>query len=350
MGLITPRFDEDTLAKYPFLQDTRDYLQELRYDILELAKPESNRIVARARKRIIESIKDAEVSKELLDKEIEIPSFHLALLFVKWAGLEHLMTRYSFAEAIRAEEILKSEKAEIGRIFWKVTKVEPLPVKESPYKFRIGVKEYLDRSTSFHTPNWKLVNRKLEHGYVYVKDYELIRLIREEVMYLIHSRLHSLPSIKLPEQFQPIVEEIVHMTPPPVDNTEEIMVTPDKYPPCLVHALELLQTGQNVPHYGRFLMATYLLRIGKSVNEIVQLYQKAPDFNEKITRYQVEHIAGLRGGKEKYSVPSCKTLATHNFCFRTEACGTIINPLQFGRQKPQQRKKRKIARKNATPA
>ena len=320
----------------------------LQLDISELTKPENARIVERAKQRIIEAIKSARVSNQILERDIEILSFHLALIFVRMAGLEHLMSRYSFAEAMRVESHLRNEKpAVIALIFQRVTNVEPISVNNSSYEFKIPVKEYLRRATNFHTPEWKLVNRVLERGYVYVKKWELVRLIREETKYLIHSRLHTLPSMKLPQQFQTIVEEIVKMTPVPADVGEEITVTPDKYPPCLVRSLELLQTGQNVPHYGRFLMATFLLRIGKSVDEIIQLYPKVPDFSEKITRYQVEHVAGLRGGRVKYRIPSCRTLATHNFCFRTEACGTIINPLQFGRQKVQEKKaRRKVARKN----
>lgn len=342
--------DTETLAKYPFLQEAGDYVRSLQFDLTELTKPENAKVVQRAKERVLEAIKKAKVSKETTNIEIEILSFPLALAFVKAAGLEHLMSRYAFAEAMRAESFLEREKTPaVALIFHKVTDIDPEILYGKPFEFKIPVTEYLRRATYFHTPEWKLVNRAVENGYVHVRKSELVRLIREEIKNLIHNRLHALSSFKTPQEFQPIIEELIRSSPTPIDVGEEITVTPDKYPPCLVRALELLQTGQNVPHYGRFLMATFLLSIGKGVNDIVQLYPKVPDFNEKITRYQVEHIAGLRGGRTRYRVPSCRTLATHNFCFRTQACGTIMNPLQFARQKPQEKKvKKKVVRKDSS--
>ncbi|HEY4674376.1 MAG TPA: hypothetical protein VIH03_09435 [Nitrososphaerales archaeon] len=348
--MTTVELDAETLAKYPFLHETGDYIRRLQFDISELTKPENARVVQRAKERVLEAIKKAKVSKETANIEIEILSFPLALVFVRAAGLEHLMSRYAFAEAMRVESFLEREKTStVALIFYRVTGISPEFLYTKSFEFKIPVTEFLRRATYFHTPEWKLVNRIVDNGYVYVKKLELVRLIREEIKNLIHNRLHTLSSFKTPQEFRPIIEELVKSSPTPIDAGEEITVTPDKYPPCLVRALELLQTGQNVPHYGRFLMATFLLSIGKSVNDIVQLYPKVPDFNEKITRYQVEHIAGLRGGRTRYKVPSCRTLATHNFCFRTQACGTIINPLQFARQKPQEKKvKKKVARKDTS--
>ena len=348
--MTTVELDAETLAKYPFLHETGDYIRRLQFDISELTKPENARVVQRAKERVLEAIKKAKVSKETANIEIEILSFPLALVFVRAAGLEHLMSRYAFAEAMRVESFLEREKTStVALIFYRVTGISPEFLYTKSFEFKIPVTEFLRRATYFHTPEWKLVNRIVDNGYVYVKKLELVRLIREEIKNLIHNRLHALSSFKTPQEFQPIIEELVKSSPTPIDAGEEITVTPDKYPPCLVRALELLQTGQNVPHYGRFLMATFLLSIGKSVNDIVQLYPKVPDFNEKITRYQVEHIAGLRGGRTRYRMPSCRTLATHNFCFRTQACGTIINPLQFARQKPQEKKvKKKVARKDTS--
>jgi len=346
--LTAVELDTETLAKYPFLQEAGVYIRSLQFDISELTKPENAKVVQRAKERVLEAIKKAKVSKEIINIEIEILSFPLALVFVRATGLEHLMSRYAFAEAMRVESLLEKEKTStVALIFCRVTGVNPEVIYAKSFEFRIPVTEYLKRATYFHTPEWKLINRIVENGNVHVRKSELVRLIREEIKNLIHNRLHALSSFKTPQDFRPIVEELVRSSPAPTDIAEEITVTPDKYPPCLVRALDLLQTGQNVPHYGRFLMTTILLSIGKSVSDIIQLYPKVPDFNERITRYQVEHIAGLRGGRTKYRVPSCRTLATHNFCFRTQACGTIINPLQFARQKPEEKKvKKKIARKD----
>jgi DNA primase large subunit len=97
-------------------------------------------------------------------------------------------------------------------------------------------------------------------------------------------------------------------------------------------------------------MATYLLGIGKTVDEIVALFPRVPDFNEKVTRYQVEHLAGLKGGRTRYKSPSCGTLQTHGLCFKTVECDDIKNPIQFGRKrvqldKKEEKQKRRIKQK-----
>jgi len=177
----------------------------------------------------------------------------------------------------------------------------------------------------------KLVNRTVQHGKVYVTQQDLIRLIREEIHEIILQRLKSLAPPKLPPDLDVVVKRLVQSAPPPPRSTFSIInVSPENYPPCVREALNLLERGQNVPHYGRFLMATYLLAVGKSVDEIMALFPKAPDFKASVTKYQVEHIAGIKGGKTRYSVPLCSTLQTHSFCFKDPVkCYEITSPLQF---------------------
>ena len=76
-----------------------------------------------------------------------------------------------------------------------------------------------------------------------------------------------------------------------------------------------MNKGDNLPHSARVMLATYMLAIGKPFDEIVLMFENAPDFNEKITRYQVEHLAGMKGSHTKYSVPSCDKIRNENLCF-----------------------------------
>jgi DNA primase large subunit len=127
------------------------------------------------------------------------------------------------------------------------------------------------------------------------------------------------------------VKRIVRSAPPPPQSPYTIIhVAPENYPPCVRASLDMLDRGENVPHYGRFLMATYLLSVGKSVDDIVAMFPRAPDFKQNVTRYQVEHLAGLKGGRTRYRVPSCKTLQSHQFCFMDPVrCYQISTPLQY---------------------
>jgi len=54
------------------------------------------------------------------------------------------------------------------------------------------------------------------------------------------------------------------------------------------------------------------------------------DYNERLTRYQVEHIAGKKGSRTKYVTPSCNTLKTHSVCGNMDdICKRIEHPIRY---------------------
>ena len=100
-------------------------------------------------------------------------------------------------------------------------------------------------------------------------------------------------------------------------------------PPCIKEILKSVENGENIPHFARFLLATYLITIGRDLEEIVSIFSKLPDFNEKITRYQVEHIAGRRGSGKRYLTPSCSKVQSMGFCFRDHTCANVKSPAHY---------------------
>lgn len=84
-----------------------------------------------------------------------------------------------------------------------------------------------------------------------------------------------------------------------------------------------------MPHFVRFAPATFLIHAGWSVDQIVDLFRNAPDFDEKTTRYQVEHIAGRRGGGKRYDPPSCRRMRQEGLCVAD--CG-VGHPLELLRR------------------
>jgi DNA primase large subunit len=110
-------------------------------------------------------------------------------------------------------------------------------------------------------------------------------------------------------------------------------VTTGEYPPCIKHAIDILEKGENLPHSGRFMLATFLLSKGQSIQQIAPLFRNAPDYNPRVTLYQLNHLAGTSGSGTKYSCPSCEKLKTQSLCFAIPECDNIINPLQFGKKR-----------------
>lgn len=341
--MISIELGVEDLAKYPFLDEAGEYFKNRGLSLEDISQSDYSGVIERAKQRILQAIRIREVSGEITSPEIELQSFPISLMLVKATNLEHLISRYSFAEAVRVEKFLKEEREElVTQIFKNILKIDVIPVnskKSYPlFNYKIQIIDYLKRATRFHELEWKLVNRVVDQGYVYLKKNELIRLIRQEIENMIRERLKGLPIPQLPFNLQKTVQDISFLSPPPPKISDRIKVSPDNYPPCVKTALSMLKKGENLPHYGRFLLTTYLVNIGSSIEDILSLYSRSPDFNERISKYQIEHIAGLRGGRVKYSSPSCRTLITHSFCFKIKACNDIKNPLQFGNKKFQSTK------------
>jgi DNA primase large subunit len=81
------------------------------------------------------------------------------------------------------------------------------------------------------------------------------------------------------------------------------------------------------------MLGTFLLSKGQSVEQIAPLFKNAPDYNERVTLYQLNHLAGASGSATQYTCPSCEKLKTQDLCFAIPECDNIINPLQFGKKR-----------------
>jgi len=107
-------------------------------------------------------------------------------------------------------------------------------------------------------------------------------------------------------------------------------------PPCVANILSQLERGIEVPHSARFLVVTYFnytyrhLPVDDRVRLISSLFQNSPDYNPKITEYQVKHIIGQAGGRREYSVPTCQWIKSEGYCVAD--CG-VKSPIQFLRRR-----------------
>lgn len=340
---MTIKLGEEDYTKYPFLEEAGVYFKKREMSLEDISQPDYIDVIERAKERVIQSIKSGEVSSEISKGQIELLSFPISLMLVKATNLDHLIPRYSLAESIRVEKLLKKEGEELViHIFKNTLKIDLIPVDSKNsypiFNYKIKIIDYLKRAIHFHELQWKLVNRVVYQGNVYLTKNELIRLIRKEIENMIRERLKALPIPKLPPNLNKIVEIISAISPPPRKLINMPKIIPDNYPPCVKTALNMLKKGENLSHYGRFLLTTYLLNIGSSIEDILSLFSRSPDFNEKLSKYQIEHLSGIRGGHVKYITPQCRTLITHDFCFKTKDCKEIINPLQFGRNNIQSTK------------
>ena len=324
------------LAKYSFLNEASDYIRETHFEFEEFNRPEMKHVIDRAAERIEIEITKGLVYEKLDKYEIEILTFLVTLIIAKSIGSESILKKYSLFEAMRAEKYLTEDLRKernnerkrllLFKIFEDLFKINVDLDSKDNNLFKVRVTDYLTRAPNFHEEEWKLINRLVHNGYVYLDADETVRLIRSELTSLIYSRVKTMTLSNLPESIKAKVDDLRTKLKP---HYEYRRYQPTHYPPCIKKALEMMNRGENLPHSARLMLATYMLAIGKSVDDIVILFHNAPDYNENITKYQVEHLAGIRGSHTKYSVPSCEKLRNENLCFATEECNGITNPIQF---------------------
>lgn len=330
----------ESLAKYPFLPQAREYVKTFGIKVEQLADSGYIKILIRAKERIEESITRAIVSYRKEDEETELLSFPIALIIVASMKDGFIQRRFALAEAERCEALLKEEDLRtliaIGKECFGLNVKPNDPSNSIPYEVRIHVTDYLKEAVKFNASEWKLVNRLVHMGFVYVTKNELARLMKNAIEGYINQRIKEASGIKLPEGLNPIVKELKERlsAKKPVSLAVPTRFSPDIWPPCMREIYDKLKNGESVSHFANFSIASFLINIGVSLDKIVSIYAERADFDEKIAKYQVEHIAGLRGSKTKYTTPSCKTMLTHGLCIENgKYCGNVTNPLQYYRRK-----------------
>ena len=335
----------DEIVKYPFLADAGEYLKDKGFTLAQFGSdPDLKNILDMAVERITVAAngkiyKSEQMQYQSLKESVlpnEVFSFLLAIVLLKLSKTHTLVKRFSLAEARRAEKFLQSDLGNISdelkkdlaiRIIYSLFSVQ---IENIDNYFVIPVSDYLKHAVNFHEREWKLVNRRVESGKVFLTSHETVRLIRRELVTFINSKIINSKTPVMIPGFENYIDKLVLLS----KRFETYTITTTaEYPPCIKNAIEVLQKGENLPHSGRFMLATFLLSRGQSVEQIAPLFKSAPDYNQKVTLYQLNHLTGAIGSGIKYSCPSCEKLKTQSLCFATSQCDGIINPLQFGKKK-----------------
>ena len=331
-------FTIEDKAKYPFSIDTINYIRELGFGINDLKGEYGRKILRRASKRIISAIERRNIDVKLNEPDIEILSFPTSLLLVKILNDQFLLHIYSIAESKRAGNLLKEETSE--KILYIALNTFNLRVKlinNGPYVFMIHFKDYLKNLPEIHGA-WSLVNRKISHGMVYISKNEMARLVEEAIKVWIVKKVENMDvENDIEESFAQInyvLNEIRNTWKKYREKYYPTFSISDKdlstiFPPCIAFLIDKVKAGKNLSHSERFAVATFLLSIGKSVDYVINLFRYMPDYNEEITRYQVEHLAGLRGSRTKYVTFNCNNMRILNICKETSLCRNIKHPLQY---------------------
>jgi len=332
------------LAKYPFVPDATEYVKQLGLRIENIANPELKPILDRAEKRVEEALSSnpPEISYRAREDDIEILSFPVAGILAAASVNDYIKRRYALAEARRAYNLLKVENEEkvmeVAKTFnWRIRTSQE---KANRTKFELALQftDFLRNTEMFHEKEWKLVNRLLLNGEVYLTRHEAARLLQEEIRRHIERR----PDLNVRSRLQdPILERVDRLKQTYASRVGEVQfeelpreVVNEAFPPCIRQLYDAAKSGRHLSHVGRFTLTSFLLNAGMEPGEVVNLFRSSSDFNERMTRYQVEHIAGDKGSRTKYIPPRCETLRTHGVCPGVdELCGKVQHSLTYYRKK-----------------
>jgi DNA primase large subunit len=199
------------------------------------------------------------------------------------------------------------------------------------------VASYLKVAVRLKSPNWRLLNRELSGGFVPLPTADFVRVLKEHLRIKLSQR-ESLPvgSVKIAEEDINRLKAIAARKRERMPRISFEKIEVSRFPPCMKRILADLQAGVNLPHTARFALTSFLLNLGMEVEEIIDLYKTAPDFDEDKTRYQVEHIAGAKG--TEYETPACETMKTYHNCFYDDSCKGIYHPISYYKREMRRRR------------
>ena len=316
--------DERSLfAEYPFLAGAESLLGGETVSVRSLlgdAAYERARAIGRA--RVLAAADDPRATKDIgeldaADPDVRYLSFLFDQIVLAAAPSPAALRRWAVAEAKRTHGRLSGvpvgELVEVaGRLGYSM---EARPGD----RVALPLVEYLRLAVPIREADYRLVRQEVEHGRVVVGRVRGARLLQEAV------RVRLGMAVPLAEEVRGLVREreselldaLGRRMPAPVARGAGPTgsIRPELYPPCIRKMQRSLQAGENLSHAGRFCLAAFLHRAGADFETIVDAYRGAPDFDESVTRYQVEHITHHDGGRG-YTPPECDSLRSHGLCAR----------------------------------
>ncbi|MEM2976911.1 MAG: DNA primase large subunit PriL [Thermoplasmata archaeon] len=334
------RVEPRRLAFYPFLRGAAALVREKGPGLSELL---SDIAYAEARHMGVERLRMALETGELpapscrTEPEClrELLAYVCARLIVSVAASPHLIRRYALAEARRASRLMEAGSVEE---LLELSQELGLPTRLADGGILVHFTHFIAYSAGLRAPDWKLVNRDIVRGEVRVSASELCRLLEE----LLRRRFENELPLEVPEEVRQAFGEQARALKMEAEArlrryqpTELGKIRVTSFPPCMRHLLAMAQSGENVPHSGRFSLVAFLNAVGASPEDMMKAFAGSPDFKEEKTRYQVEHITGISSGTV-YTPPSCDTMKTYSLCIEPdELCAKewMTHPLKYYRVK-----------------
>jgi DNA primase large subunit len=317
---------ESLFGEYPFLPGAESLARGQTWTVralLEEAAYGSARSLGRA--RILAAADDPRAVKDVAEfagaaPDVRYLSFLFARLVLAAASSPAPLRRWAVAESKRSSSRLESlhgddQSAEIEA----VADALGTPMRSGTEGMELSLVDYVRLATPIREADYRLVRQDVRRGHVLVRPKRAARLLEEAIRRSLAEPIPLTPEVValVREREAELLTDVAARMPLPVARSSVGggVLFPERFPPCIRKMRRTLQKGENLSHAGRFALAAFLHRAGADPETIVDAYRGAPDFDESITRYQVEHITRHAGGVG-YEPPECETLRSHGLCAR----------------------------------
>src|SRR5438093_1073901 len=302
--------------------------------------------------RVLEALERGAASDRVAiapaDQLAQLLAYPVSRILVSALEDTYLIRRFALREAIAAEGRLESESDDFaihmaGQL--------AMDLRREDGGFRLHFTDFLRFTNTMRDAPWKLINQRVDRGYVILQRAKALRVMRNAIQRHIEEGLPLPVNDDIVSAFRADLREIrgILEAKKATFKAEDIgKVSITRFPPCMYNLLAQIQNHENVPHMGRFAIVAFLHHIGLGNEEIFRVFGDVPDFAADVTKYQIEHITGTSSPTE-YTPPECATMKSYGICPGPDRiCLTIRHPLSYYRVKGREQRPRGESASTAT--
>ncbi len=296
---------------FPFTKSAKKIVLEEDLSLKDLPEP----VIERAELMARHAFEGKEYLFELQSSDLllqELLAFPVAKIIVSFVNNPTLFRKFSAMVADSSHAFLNVEKdkgkqaislaSDFGFKF-------DFPESKS-FFISMPLQEFL--SVPFSDNSLKLVNQFVSNGTVFLDLNGFCRFLCEKSYATVLTSL-PVPVKGLPKRLEAIAKSLKSEA---KAREQKLFATafkgnvaPESFPPCIASMYSQLASGQKLPHMANFTLATFLNSIGMPKSGIFALLKKSPNFNERITTYQLDRIVA-----QNYMPPGCDKIKSYGFC------------------------------------
>ncbi|MFH2106083.1 MAG: hypothetical protein ABII22_02395 [Candidatus Micrarchaeota archaeon] len=294
----------DFAVKFPFTDEAKQAIEKMGIQLNEM-------IVAKAVERIKNDISGKAATKFDLhenEKIEEIASYAAARVLLGYMRNRYLTNKFAVAESKVMASSIKTDE-DIERIE-KMFNINKTATEKESYLSLPSFLKFAPKSIDY-----KIINRKIVDGKVLINAREEIRILEEAM----RRHLEKIPHVgNPPKSIRDAENELKELL--PKIEPQNFSLDAGENPPCIEKIFERTSKHENLSHQERFFLGVYLMNRRMDVEKIIQIFSNLPDYDERITRYQVEHMV-----KRGYVTPACSKILSYGLCCANCRIGTPLN-------------------------